>query len=124
MFDDLNEDYFGGELPKPHLGWSTRGWRRQFGSFDPGPNQILLNRRMDRPEVPRYVVEYVLYHEMLHVKHPTRKSGCSLVSHSPEFRAEEKLFPDFERARKALDILARGRTGIRFRLENLASRFF
>jgi hypothetical protein len=49
----------------------------------------------------------VLYHEMLHVKHPTRRSGCSLVSHSPEFRAEEKLFADFARARRILDHLAR-----------------
>jgi hypothetical protein len=121
MFDELNARYFKNDLQKPHLGWSRQAWRRQFGSFDPGPNQILLNRRMDRPEVPRYVVEYVLYHEMLHVKHPTRKSGCSLVSHSPEFRAEEKLFPEFERARKALDILARGRSGLRFRLEHFAS---
>jgi hypothetical protein len=107
MFDGLNARFFAGALRKPHLGWSTRGWRRQFGSYDPGPNQILLNKRMDRPEVPRYVVEYVLYHEMLHVKHPTRKSGCTMLSHSPEFRAEEKLFPEFERARRALDRLAR-----------------
>ena len=62
---------------------------------------------MDRPNVPRYAVEYVLYHEMLHVKHPTRRSGCTLLSHSPEFRAEEKRFAEFERARKALDGLAR-----------------
>lgn len=107
MFDDINARFFAGTLRKPHLGWSTRGWRRQFGSYDPGPDQILLNKRMDRPDVPRYVVEYVLYHEMLHVKHPTRKSGCTLLSHSPEFRAEEKLFPEFDRARKALDRLAR-----------------
>jgi Protein of unknown function DUF45 len=107
MFDDLNARFFAGALRRPHLGWSTRGWRRQFGSYDPGPRQILLNKRMDRPEVPRYVVEYVLYHEMLHVKHPTRKSGCTLLSHSPEFRAEERLYPEFERARRALDRLAR-----------------
>jgi hypothetical protein len=107
IFDQLNVKFFASELQRPRLGWSARAWRRQFGSYDPGPNQIVLNRRMDRPELPRYVVEYVLYHEMLHVKHPTRKSGCGLVSHSPEFRAEEKLFPDFDRARKALDRLAR-----------------
>jgi hypothetical protein len=122
MFDDLNERFFAGGLRKPNLGWSRQAWRRQFGSYDSGPDQILLNRRMDRPEVPRYVVEYVLFHEMLHVKHPTRKSGCSLLSHSPEFRAEEKQFPEFDKARKALDLLARGRAGLRFRLENLASR--
>jgi Protein of unknown function DUF45 len=107
MFQQLNEKYFSGSLQRPHIGWSTRSWRRQFGCYDPGPNQILLNRRMDHPAVPQVAVEYVLYHEMLHVKHPTRRSGCSLVSHSPEFRAEEKLFTDFVRARRILDHLAR-----------------
>ena len=107
MFERLNERYFSGSLQRPHIGWSARSWRRQFGCYDPGPNQILLNRRMDHPKVPQVAVEYVLYHEMLHVKHPTRRSGCSLVSHSPEFRAEEKLFADFTRARRILDHLAR-----------------
>jgi hypothetical protein len=107
MFEQLNEKYFSGHLQRPHIGWSTRSWRRQFGCYDPGPNQILLNRRMDHPAVPQVAVEYVLYHEMLHVKHPTRRSGCSLVSHSSEFRAEEKRFAEFERARRILDRLAR-----------------
>jgi hypothetical protein len=107
LFDQLNQRYFAGVLQRPHIGWSTRTWRRQFGCYDPGPNQILLNRRMDRAGIPQFVVEYVLYHEMLHVKHPTRRSGCSLISHSPEFRAEEKRFEQFEPARKFLDRLAR-----------------
>jgi hypothetical protein len=107
MFTQLNETYFAGALERPHIGWSTQSWRRQFGCYDPGPNQILLNRRMDHPAVPQVAVEYVLYHEMLHVKHPTRRSGCSLVSHSTEFRAEEKRFTEFDRARRALDHLAR-----------------
>ncbi len=107
LFDELNQKYFENLLQRPHIGWSTRGWRRQFGCYDPGPNQILLNRRMDVPGVPQFVVEYVLYHEMLHVKHPTRRSGCSLISHSPQFRAEEKRFAHFDSARKFLDRLAR-----------------
>jgi hypothetical protein len=107
LFERLNQQYFAGSLQRPHIGWSSRSWRRQFGSYDPGPNQIVLNRRMDRPGVPQSVVEYVLYHEMLHVKHPTRRSGCSLISHSPEFRAEEKRFEHFTLARKLLDQLAR-----------------
>jgi hypothetical protein len=107
LFDELNAKYFDGALQRPHIGWSHRSWRRQFGCYDPGPNQILLNRRMDRPNVPRCAVEYVLFHEMLHVKYPTRRSGCSLVSHSKEFRAEEKRFTEFAKARRALDRLAR-----------------
>ncbi|HUL34676.1 MAG TPA: hypothetical protein VL128_12380 [Candidatus Eisenbacteria bacterium] len=107
LFDGLNERYFESGLPRPHIAWSSRSWRRQFGSYDPGPNQIVLNRRMDCPGVPQFVVEYVLYHEMLHVKHPTRRSGCGLISHSPEFRAEEKRYEHFHSARKFLDRLAR-----------------
>jgi len=107
LFDELNGKYFASQLQRPHIAWSRRSWRRQFGCYDPGPNQILLNRRMDRPGVPACAVEYVLYHEMLHVKHPTRRSGCTMVSHSREFREEEKRFADFERARRILDRLAR-----------------
>jgi Protein of unknown function DUF45 len=107
LFDSLNAEYFAGTLERPHIGWSARNWRRQFGCYDPGPNHILLNRRMDREGVPQFAVEYVLFHEMLHVKHPTRRSGCSLVSHSREFREEERRFAEFERARRVLDRLAR-----------------
>jgi hypothetical protein len=107
LFDQLNNEYFLGQLRRPHIAWSTRNWRRQFGCYDPGPNQIVLNRRMDRPQVPQFVVEYVLFHEMLHVKHPTRRSGCTLLAHSPKFRAEEKRFAQFAAARKYLDRLAR-----------------
>ena len=107
LFDELNTKYFAGELQKPHIGWSLRSWRRQFGCYDPGPNQILLNLRLDRPRVSQCAVEYVLFHEMLHVKHPTRRSGCTLVSHSREFREEEKRFAEFTRARRILDRLAR-----------------
>jgi Protein of unknown function DUF45 len=107
LFDHLNAKYFAGQLQRPHIGWSTRSWRRQFGCYDPGPNQILLNRRMDRHGIPACAVEYVLFHEMLHVKHPTRRSGCTMVSHSREFREEEKRFVEFQRARRILDRLAR-----------------
>ncbi len=103
IYEKLNRCYFSEALDRPSLGWSTRAWRRQFGCYDPGPNQILVNRRLDRAGVPPCAVEYVLYHEMLHVKHPTRRSGCSLVSHSREFREEEKHFLDYQRARRFLD---------------------
>lgn len=106
LFGQLNQQYFSGALQCPHIGWSVRNWRRQFGCYDPGPHQIVLNRRMDRPGVPQFVVEYVLFHEMLHLKHPTRRSGCTLLSHSPEFRSEEKRFVQFAVARRFLDRMA------------------
>ena len=54
--------------------------------------------------MPSYAVEFILYHEMLHVKHPLRAAACGLQAHSPEFRAEEKRFAHYVRARKFLDM--------------------
>jgi predicted metal-dependent hydrolase len=103
MFNALNEEYFGGALHQPRLGWSSRPWRSQFGCFDPSLDQIVMNNRLDRAEVPSYAVEFILYHEMLHVKHPVRAATCGLQAHSREFRADEKLFKHYARARKFLE---------------------
>jgi hypothetical protein len=105
MFAAINAEYFAGRLRRPRLGWSARPWRSQFGCFDPSLKQIVMNRRLDHPEVPSYAVEFILYHEMLHVKHPMRAAACGLQAHSPEFRAEEKRFKDYVRARKFLEHL-------------------
>lgn len=102
LFDNLNTKYFNGALPKPKLGWSTRRWRSQLGVFDPALNQIAINVALDRPHVPEYAVAYVLYHEMLHRKHPIRVARCRLEVHSREFLNEEKQFRDYRRAVKFL----------------------
>jgi hypothetical protein len=102
MFAALNREYFGGNLRRPRLGWSARPWTSQFGCFDPALDQIVLNNRLDRLDVPRYAVEFILYHEMLHVKHPLRAAACGLQAHSAEFRAQEKHFAQYARSSKFL----------------------
>ena len=103
MFEWLNRRYFSSALHRPRLGWSTRCWRSQMGSYDPVIDRIVLNRRLDRADVPRFVVEYVLYHEMLHVKHPGQLARCGLRVHSAAFRAEEKQFGRYAEARGWLE---------------------
>jgi predicted metal-dependent hydrolase len=102
MFDTLNAKYFAGSLPLPRIGWSKRVWRSQLGCYDPALDQIVMNRQLDRETVPEYVVGYVLYHEMLHQKHPVKFARCRRESHSAEFRAEERKFADYQRAMKFL----------------------
>jgi len=103
LFSQLNRRYFRGALVRPRLSWSIRAWRAQLGCFDPALGQIVLNRILDGREIPRYVVSYVLFHEMLHLKHPMKFERCRRESHSAEFRREEKLFSDYARAIKFLD---------------------
>jgi len=102
VFRRLNRRYFAGRLLQPSLGWSARPWRRQFGCYDPAVQEILINCRLDRAAVPGLALDYVLFHEMLHVKHPTRRAGCTLVSHSARFRGEEKGFQGYDEARRIL----------------------
>ncbi len=105
LFLRLDHGYFSGRLPQPALGWSARPWRAQLGCFDPGLNQIVINSRLDRARVPVLAVQYVLFHEMLHVKHPLRAAACGLQAHSVEFRREEKRFAGYARARRFLERL-------------------
>ncbi|HXX19137.1 MAG TPA: SprT-like domain-containing protein [Candidatus Acidoferrum sp.] len=102
LFDRLNRVYFESSLPQPRLAWSRRTWRTQLGCFDPALDQIVLNRQLDHFRVPSYVVAYVLYHEMLHVKHPVRFGRCRRTSHSTEFRQEERKFEHYGRATRFL----------------------
>jgi len=103
MFAALNRGYFDGALQRPRLGWSRHAWRAQLGCFDPALDQIVINVRLDRTSVPKHVVEYVLYHEMLHVKHPVRVARCGLEAHSQKFRKEEQKFHAYRSARRFLD---------------------
>jgi len=103
LFARLNERYFENALSQPRLGWSSRNWRSMLGCFDPALSQIVINRQLDQEIVPEYVVAYVLYHEMLHLKHPMKFARCRRESHSPAFRKEEKKFADYQRAMKFLD---------------------
>ena len=102
----LNRAYFAGRLPQPRLAWSARPWRRQLGIFDPALSEIVISSRLDQPGVPPFVLDYVLFHEMLHVKHPQRRSRCGLQSHSAAFREEERRFRAYEHARRFLERLA------------------
>jgi hypothetical protein len=103
LFDQLNRKYFQGALPRPRLGWSRREWRTQLGCFDPALGQIVINRQLDRETVPEFVVAYVLYHEMLHQKHPVRFEHCRRESHSRAFRMEEMKFAEYPRAMNFLE---------------------
>lgn len=105
IFDDLNRRFFHGLMGRPQLTWSRDHARSSLGHYDPAHNAIVISRVFDHPGVPRYAVEYILFHEMLHLKHPVKLRGIRRCVHSSEFRAEEKIFPELERAIKFLRIL-------------------
>jgi len=102
IFDDLNHRFFHGLMGRPQITWSQNHARSSLGHYDPAHNAIVISRVFDGPHVPRYAVEYILFHEMLHLKHPVKLRGSRRCVHSREFLAEEKMFLQLEQARKFL----------------------
>lgn len=102
VFESVNTRFFHGLLGRPTLTWSAHVAKRMLGHYDAAHNTIVVSRVFDRPGTPRYAIEYLLYHEMLHLKHPVRVKAGRRCVHSREFQAEEKLFPELEEAREFL----------------------
>jgi hypothetical protein len=102
VFESLNRRFFHGLMGRPTLTWSAHVARRMLGHYDAAHNTIVVSRVFDRPGTPRYAVEYLLYHEMLHLKHPVRVRAGRRCVHSQEFQAEERLFPEHNLAREYL----------------------
>ena len=98
VFDALNLRFFGGLLGRPELTWSETLAKRSLGHYDAAHNTIVVSRVFDRPSSPRYAIEYLLYHEMLHLKHPVKMRGLRRCVHSAAFKAEERLFPQLKEA--------------------------
>jgi hypothetical protein len=127
--DELNQRYFDGRL-KVEITWgkggsgaaqSCRGGRRtrkstiQLGSYSFEDKLIRIHRALDQPTVPRYVVEAVVYHELLHAAIPPVVQNGRRFVHTPEFRRRERLFRHTTRAEQWVEehlpelLRARGR---------------
>ncbi|OLE55581.1 MAG: hypothetical protein AUG51_02590 [Acidobacteria bacterium 13_1_20CM_3_53_8] len=106
MFQKLNRHYFDGGITRPALTWSLRKTRRILGHHDAAHDMIVISKTLDSTEIPEWFVEFILFHEMLHIKHPARLIKGRRYYHTNAFRAEEQRFPYYEEAQELLDHLA------------------
>ena len=98
IFDSLNFWYFGGRIARPTLTWSPRKSFHILGHHDSTHDTISISRSLDSKIVPRYVIEYVVFHEMLHIAHPAVHHNGRRYHHTPAFRRDERRFPHYHEA--------------------------
>jgi len=97
IYEKLNERYFEGRL-RVAITWGksndrNRRYSIDFGSYDESRRIIRVNPSLDRPFVPRFFVDYIVYHEMLHAAIGFREAANGRRSlHSPRFRRQERQF--------------------------------
>ena len=106
-FNRINDRYFDGTIHKPKLVWSATFNCRKFGHYDFAHDIVMVNSSLDNPKIGTFTVDFIMYHELLHKKLGVKGNGQKMISHDSEFRRQEKLFAEFNNAKKQLSSLAR-----------------
>lgn len=105
IYCNLNSEYFQKGL-NLFITWfgkpiSKNRSRVTFGLYHDPLKLIKINRLLDSPSFPDYIIEYVVFHEMLHHVCPSYydQNGVHRV-HSKEFKDLEATFKHFSLAQK------------------------
>jgi hypothetical protein len=106
VFERINSTCFGGRVERPHLTWNAVLTRRKLGHYQPGTDTVMISLTLDSPSVPAFVVDFIMYHELLH-----KTFGVPLVNgrqraHTAAFRRAEKQFPRYDEAQEFIKKIA------------------
>ncbi|QLE59705.1 M48 family peptidase [Nostoc sp. TCL26-01] len=108
LFEQVNQEYFAASLAKPRLAWSRINTYRKLGHYELARDRVVISLTLDDPKVPRFVVEFVLYHELLHKYYGTKWVDGRRMVHTKEFRASESKFKFYNEASRWLEKATEG----------------
>ncbi|MFC1727978.1 SprT-like domain-containing protein [Nanoarchaeota archaeon] len=101
-FNRVNERYFDDLIDVPNLEWGANSTSK-LGSYDFKTDRISISSALQEEEL----LDYVMYHEMLHKKHKFSANKGRNLFHSSKFRKAEKEFEnasDIEQRLKRLSL--------------------
>lgn len=100
IFDYINRRYFQNQITKPILGWSLNKSYTRLGFYSEDKKLLVVSRIFDSKKVPIKIVEYMMYHEMLHIAIPIKLVNGRRKVHSPEFKKMDLAFPGYDEIQK------------------------
>ncbi len=102
VFNSLNARYFDDRIHAVITwGKKRRRWyqgKRTLGSYDQSKNVIRINPVLDQKSVPKYFVEFIVYHEMIHADMDSQKDKGRNIVHTKEFKRREKLYKYYDKS--------------------------
>ncbi len=107
VFDYVNSCYFDGSIRRPDLAWARESPSVRLGFYFEPLDILAANRALDSEKVPRYVLEFVMYHELLHGVLDAKGTPTRRLHHTREFRERERRFSMYDEAEEWLSRLAR-----------------
>ncbi|MEI6796244.1 MAG: M48 family metallopeptidase [Methanomassiliicoccales archaeon] len=82
-------------IPNTYITWTARPNKQRLGYCSMLMRTIAISSGLDRAEIPSFVADYVLYHEMLHMQEGVTFAGRY---HTDAFKAKERLYPRWQEA--------------------------
>jgi len=107
VFDRVNAAYFDAALSPPRLTWNKTLTHRKFGHYQSNTDTVMLSLSLDDAAVPPYVVDFVMYHELLHKSLGVRLVNGRRYAHTAEFRDAERRFAQYDKAKAFLSKLGK-----------------
>jgi hypothetical protein len=98
LFGTINHQYFAGTMSKPRLMWSSILSHRKLAHYERTRDRIVISKILDHERIPQYLVEFILYHELLHKHHGIQWLKGKCMVHTPEFKRSERKFSQFQEA--------------------------
>ncbi len=108
-FNRVNEEYFNGLVEKPNLVWHSS--LKRLASYDYHTDTVSVS---DVFKGRHDVIEYLMYHELLHKKLKFTEGNGRTVHHGGLFRRKEKEFTDSELLEREISRIIRGRKTLSF----------
>jgi hypothetical protein len=111
IFQRINADYFQGKLDRPRLTWNKMLTHRKFGHYQPATDTLMISITLDQPEIPIFLVEFIMYHELLHKEMGLKIKNGRRYAHYKDFLEAEAKFEHYREAKEWLSRLGDRETG-------------
>lgn len=98
-FHRVNHQFFGSLLDQPNLKWGAVS-RTKLAHYNFHNDTVAVSAVFRNS--PGYVLDYLIYHELLHKKQQFYTKNNRSYFHTKKFRQAEDLFPDKSRIEKEI----------------------
>jgi hypothetical protein len=103
-FARVNQRFFHGFMESPSIKWGQQS-TTTLAHYDLHTDTIVMSTVFK--QAPQHLMDYVMYHEMLHKKHQFTTNGKTARFHTTAFRNDEKKFGDVKLLEKELNVFLR-----------------
>jgi hypothetical protein len=107
----VNDRYFLGQVEQPNLKYHGSLW--ELGRYEYGTDTVSISRILLEDQE---LLDYVMYHELLHKVHAFTCKGGRHLHHSHKFRKAESIFRNAAELERRLERLVASHRGRRRRL--------